>query len=99
MICYWNNCNEDVEEMISHLKKHIEKEDGMDCKWINCNASKPSKFKMMQHLMKHASIPIFSCQCGKSFRKKAAQVAHVRTCQVAFNSIVEDLFSGLPLTL
>ena len=95
MKCLWNNCNQNIEDVFTHLKIHLANETHTKCLWKDCKSIKPSKYKMIQHYLKHSKISLFKCNCGRNFARKIDMITHGKHCQPRFNRIVEELFSGL----
>ena len=106
MICYWNNnCLHDIKDPLSHFAEHLKEKTDFNCEWKGCSVhSSKSKFKLMQHLLRHVepktkkarSAKTYPCVCGTKFTKKSDRSSHYKVCQIAFNDIVHHLFIGLP---
>ena len=104
MKCFWDECQAEVQDIdfMEHISQHVgfqrlgtfEK----GCKWSKCRASKPTRSKMMSHVVSHLELRTHKCHCRKTFKRKSDLSTHQDICKSKFDRIVDELFLGLPLS-
>eukprot|EP00834_Sanchytrium_tribonematis_P003829 NODE_162_length_14959_cov_1.379610.p12 type:complete len:117 gc:universal NODE_162_length_14959_cov_1.379610:4008-4358(+) len=101
MICFWDDCQQDVDDIMEHLSSHVgyQKEFSFHgkCMWKFCKVSKSTRSRLLSHLRSHLDLRPYKCHCGKKFKRKSDLKAHNNVCKTKFEKAVQLLFHGIPI--
>ena len=108
VLCLWKDCYLEVDNILKHLNVHVsyatlhcrDKTNNLvECQWHRCYAIKMDTEALLSHAVGHLATS-WTCECGRTFKKKDEHLSHVERCKTAiFEKVVNELFHGIPDSL